>query len=109
MAMRNAHFGARYVLTFSIVAKAVRVEADPNCTQIDDLDCRHFVKDELPRVAYSNPAVSIHVERKPKAKEEQWVPELVVGLGGFLLYSYPFFPLFGAPYFCLHYFVYQRL
>jgi len=51
MAMRNAHFGAR-----------------------------HFVKDELPRVAYSNPAVPIHVERKPKAKEEQWVPELVVGL-----------------------------
>lgn len=39
-------------------------------------------------MAYSNPAVSIHVERKPKAKEEQWVPELVVGLGEFLLDSF---------------------
>jgi len=51
MAMRNAHFGAR-----------------------------HFVKDELPRVAYNNPFVSIQVERKPKGKEEQWDPELIVEL-----------------------------
>jgi len=53
MAMRNAHFGAR-----------------------------HFVKDELPRVAYNNPFVSIQVERKPKGKEEQWDPELIVELDG---------------------------
>ena len=45
---------------------------------------RHFVKDELPRVAYNNPAILIHVERKLKAKEEQWDPELVVELGEFL-------------------------
>ena len=40
---------------------------------------RHFVKDELPRVAYNNPAILIHVERKLKAKEEQWDPELASG------------------------------
>ena len=42
------------------------------------------MKDELPRVAYNNPAILIHVERKLKAKEEQWDPELVVELGEFL-------------------------
>lgn len=43
--------------------------------------CRHFVKDELPRVAYNNPSLAIDVQRKEKAKEENWDPELVIELG----------------------------
>jgi len=49
LAARNAHFGAR-----------------------------HFLKEELPRVAFMNPSVAIDVQRKEKAKEEQWDPEILV-------------------------------
>ncbi|KDQ17534.1 hypothetical protein BOTBODRAFT_105474 [Botryobasidium botryosum FD-172 SS1] len=47
LAQRNAHFGAR-----------------------------HFLKEELPRIAYANPAIKIAVERRPKTAEEQWDPEI---------------------------------
>ncbi|KAF8330342.1 uncharacterized protein EI90DRAFT_3060386 [Cantharellus anzutake] len=49
LARRNAHFGAR-----------------------------HFLKEEVPRIAYVNPSLVIEVERKEKSKEEDWDPELVV-------------------------------
>ncbi|KAF9508016.1 hypothetical protein BS47DRAFT_1350838 [Hydnum rufescens UP504] len=49
LAKKNAHFGAR-----------------------------HFLKEELPRIAYVNPALEVEVEKKEKAKEEQWDPQMVV-------------------------------
>jgi hypothetical protein len=36
------------------------------------------VKEELPRIAYSNSSLKIDVQRKLKAKEEAWDPEIVV-------------------------------
>lgn len=47
LAQRNAHFGAR-----------------------------HFLKEELPRIAYANPTIKITVEKRPKTAEEQWNPEI---------------------------------
>ncbi|KIO24900.1 hypothetical protein M407DRAFT_76403 [Tulasnella calospora MUT 4182] len=37
---------------------------------------RHFVKDDLPRVAYSNPNLKISVERRDHLRESPWAPEL---------------------------------
>ena len=72
LAKRNAHFGARYVelsdhLTYDIVD--------------DNRSKRHFLKEEVPRIAYVNPSLVIEVERKEKTKEENWDPELVVQFG----------------------------
>jgi len=52
LATRNAHFGAR-----------------------------HFLKDELPRLAFSNPNLDIAVERKEHLRSEPWAPELLVEFG----------------------------
>lgn len=51
-------------------------------------DDRHFAKEELPRVAYNNPALTIEVDRRPKVKEEKWDPELVVGLGELVVFIF---------------------
>ena len=57
--------------------------------------CRHFVKEDLPRIRYANPAIEIEVNKLPKAKEETWKPEMVVELSALhfrfkliLLYSH---------------------
>lgn len=52
---------------------------------------RHFVKDELPRVVYNNPSVTVDVQKKEKAKDEQWDPELVVEHGTSCLFRH--FPI----------------
>jgi small subunit ribosomal protein S25 len=39
---------------------------------------RHFLNEELPRLAYNNPSVEIQVERKEHLKTEPWTPELLV-------------------------------
>ncbi|KAF8310873.1 hypothetical protein DL93DRAFT_2084063 [Clavulina sp. PMI_390] len=49
MAAKNAHYGAR-----------------------------HFVNQELPRVAYNNKSIQIDVEKKPKGPEEKWNPTMVI-------------------------------
>lgn len=41
---------------------------------------RHFVKEELPRIRYVNPAVDIQIEKRLKTKEEVWKPEMVIEL-----------------------------
>lgn len=52
LAQRNAHYGAR-----------------------------HFLKEELPRIAYANPKLDVRVTRKEHKKETPWKPEMVVELG----------------------------
>jgi len=37
---------------------------------------RHFVKDDLPRIAYANPTMSIVVNRKEKKLEDTLAPEM---------------------------------
>ncbi len=49
LAQRNAHYGAR-----------------------------HFLKEDLPRIAYANPNLTINVTRKEHLKESPWAPELNV-------------------------------
>lgn len=46
---------------------------------------RHFVKEDLPRIRYANPAIDIQVTKLLKTKEETWKPEMVVELSAFLL------------------------
>ncbi|KAJ3551163.1 hypothetical protein NM688_g4874 [Phlebia brevispora] len=46
----------------------------------DHFGARHFVKEELPRIQYTNPAMQIDVVKKPKAKNELWKPEMVLQL-----------------------------
>ena len=46
---------------------------------------RHFVKEDLPRIRYANPAIDIQVTKLLKTKEETWKPEMVVELSACLL------------------------
>ena len=54
LAQRNAHYGAR-----------------------------HFTKEDLPRIAYANPNLTINVVRKVHLKESPWAPELSMAFGEF--------------------------
>ncbi|KAG8999871.1 hypothetical protein FRB94_005864 [Tulasnella sp. JGI-2019a] len=51
LANRNAHYGAR-----------------------------HFLKEDLPRIAYANPNLSVQITRKEHKREEPWAPEIMVEL-----------------------------
>ena len=42
--------------------------------------CRHFVKNDLPRIRFLNPKVNIEVDKPRKTREETWKPELEVEL-----------------------------
>ncbi|KAH8101446.1 hypothetical protein BXZ70DRAFT_933111 [Cristinia sonorae] len=46
----------------------------------DHFGARHFAKNDLPRIRFANPDVSIEVNKLPKTKEETWKPEMVVEL-----------------------------
>ncbi|KAI0757545.1 hypothetical protein C8Q80DRAFT_1216138 [Daedaleopsis nitida] len=46
----------------------------------DHFGARHFVKEDLPRIRYANPAVDIQINKLPKTKEEVWKPEMIVEL-----------------------------
>ena len=50
------------------------------------LDCndRHFVKEDLPRIQYANPAVDIQVNRLSRTKLDAWKPEIVVETSAYL-------------------------
>lgn len=53
------------------------------CTQTIDAFSflgRHFVKDDLRRIQYTNPDLKIHVEKRPKTIDEHWKPEMVLEL-----------------------------
>ena len=41
-------------------------------------DGRHFVKEDLPRIQYANPAVSIQVNKQARTKIDSWKPEMIV-------------------------------
>jgi len=47
----------------------------------DHFGARHFIKEQLPRIRYANPALDIQVERVRKAPEEAWRPEMEVLFG----------------------------
>lgn len=83
MAFKNAHYGARSVNLpyFELLKRGGLIFDMSSLLHFLTVVRRHFWKEELPRVAYHNPSIAIDVERKPKAKEEEWDPELVVGLG----------------------------
>ncbi|KAJ8462536.1 hypothetical protein ONZ45_g17897 [Pleurotus djamor] len=42
----------------------------------DHFGARHFLKEELPRIRWSNPSLNIEVEKVPKSIKEAWKPEL---------------------------------
>lgn len=42
--------------------------------------CRHFVKEDLPRIRYANPDLNIKVTKLRKTPEERWDPEMQVEL-----------------------------
>ncbi|GJJ13848.1 hypothetical protein Clacol_008105 [Clathrus columnatus] len=44
----------------------------------DHFGARHFVKEDLPRIAYSNPTLEIAVNKIPKKPEDVLVPEMEV-------------------------------
>ncbi|KAM6497811.1 hypothetical protein JOM56_005759 [Amanita muscaria] len=46
--------------------------------QNDHFGARHFVKEQLPRVRYANPALDIQIEKLRKSPQENWRPELKV-------------------------------
>lgn len=55
---------------------------------IDTSLCRHFVKNDLPRIRYANPRLEIEVDKIPKTKEESWKPEMTVELRACLRFVY---------------------
>ncbi|THH14059.1 hypothetical protein EW146_g6238 [Bondarzewia mesenterica] len=44
----------------------------------DHFGARHFLKEDMPRIRYTNPNLNIEVNRLPKAKEETWKPEMML-------------------------------
>ncbi|KAI1790489.1 hypothetical protein LXA43DRAFT_1095438 [Ganoderma leucocontextum] len=44
----------------------------------DHFGARHFVKEDLPRIQYANPAADIRVNKLPRTKLDTWKPEIVV-------------------------------
>ena len=82
-ARRNDHFGARCVrrsFKDSTIFKPVSdVLYDTSVG-----NCRHFVKDELPRIQYANPALAIEVSKVPKPKEDTWQSSLIMEFSKFL-------------------------
>lgn len=68
--------GARRVF-FSFLFCAPKRDADL-------LLCRHFVKEELPRIRWANPLLDISLNRVPKAREETWTPQATIEFGMFL-------------------------
>jgi len=81
-AIRNEHFGARYVRHFPNIAP--NLHAYPNALRgVLVENNRHFVKDELPRIQYANPTIAIEVNRIPKAKEDTWQSSVSMEFGKF--------------------------
>jgi small subunit ribosomal protein S25 len=72
LAARNGHFGARY--------------ATHECLGRSFLRCccrgrSHFLKHELPRIQYANPALTIEVNKVPRDIADTWAPELELTFG----------------------------
>ncbi|OAX40471.1 hypothetical protein K503DRAFT_660447, partial [Rhizopogon vinicolor AM-OR11-026] len=44
----------------------------------DHFGARHFVKEELRRIRYANPQLSVEVNKLPKTIQDEWKPEMVV-------------------------------
>ncbi|PIL30775.1 hypothetical protein GSI_06943 [Ganoderma sinense ZZ0214-1] len=44
----------------------------------DHFGARHFVKEDLPRIQYANPAVNIQVNKLDRTKIDSWKPEMIV-------------------------------
>ena len=95
-AYRNNHFGARYVHTKRVLVLLVAPppptvlqtrHVSPNGLPFFVCGClsyratpRHFAKEELPRIAWNNPSLHIHVNRVLKKPEEDWKPIIKVSL-----------------------------
>lgn len=60
--------------------RTVRAFVSRVCVILHRLFCRHFVKEDLPRIRYANPTIDIEVNKPLKTKEETWRPEMVVEL-----------------------------
>jgi hypothetical protein len=67
-AARNNHFGARYT---PMSVKPHEISAP----------FRHFVKDDLPRIAFHNPRIHIEVKKIRGSSDQNHVSELVVTTG----------------------------
>ena len=82
-AKRNNHFGARYVrrsfnyfTIFKPCSDVLYVTSVGNC--------RHFVKEELPRIQYANPTLAIEVSKVLMSREDTWQSSLIMEFGKFL-------------------------
>ncbi|TFK47918.1 hypothetical protein OE88DRAFT_1685060 [Heliocybe sulcata] len=48
----------------------------------DHFGARHFVKDDLPRIRYANPALDITVNKLPKLPGDDWEPKMELNMRG---------------------------
>ena len=82
-AKRNDHFGARCVRhSFN---DSTTFEPHPDALYVTFVEnCRHFVKEELPRIRYANPALAIEVSKVPKSQEDTWQSSLIMEFSKFL-------------------------
>lgn len=69
-AFRNDHFGARYVLPLLGQFQASHL-----------IPRRHFAKEFVPRLTFSNPGVDIRIEKMRKSPSDKWKPEIEVVYG----------------------------
>jgi len=44
----------------------------------DHFGARHFLKNDLPRIRYANPALEIEVNKKAKTPADHWKPEMTL-------------------------------
>ena len=49
---------------------------------------RQFVKEELPRIRWVNPKLTIELQKVRKTPAEKWRPEMEVELGAFRVYLF---------------------
>ena len=81
-AARNDHFGARCVCHFpnDSVSLSLYAYSDLLCDVLV-ANCRHFVREELPRIQYANPTMAIEVSRVPKLETDTWQSSLFMEFG----------------------------
>lgn len=78
LAPRNGHWGARYAGVIFI----------SKYTKLFTGKYRHFLKEDLPRIAYANPNVVFHVDKSRQLTiERPWAPSLKLEFGEFFARS----------------------
>jgi hypothetical protein len=71
--VKRLNMSPRPVLKDNVVKLRI-VVAERN----DHFGARHFIKEHLPRIQYSNPGVQIEIQKIPKRPESKWKAEMEV-------------------------------